>query len=193
MLNQKPTKRCCYCAETILAAAIKCRYCGEMLNSLMVEAASTRSGNQPQQRSFLRQPSGRISFERVLLYSSWSFVGIFLLLVGFFGILENFTADLISREDSSAIWPTAISSLIMTLIGLVMFIVANKIVNLKRGTTIIAGITTMLSILVFVSPLINDFVDSRDRTYPTDVIGIYTVLYAVCLIYATRRLRTLAS
>lgn len=32
MVTQEPTKRCSYCAERILAAAIKCRYCGEMLS-----------------------------------------------------------------------------------------------------------------------------------------------------------------
>jgi hypothetical protein len=193
MLNQEPKKRCRYCAETILAAAIKCRYCGEMLNSVTVEVASTRSGNKPPQRSFLRQPSSRFSFERVLLYSSWLFVGLFFLFCGILGTSLTLTELLIPSDGRAIHWSIPVEWLTMAFFGVVMSISVNRIVNLKSGTTIIAGITTMIGVLVIVSPLINNFVDPRDNSNPTVVIIMCTVLYGSCLIYATRRLRTLAA
>jgi len=58
---ERQTKQCPFCAETILAAAIKCRYCGEFLNAKRAEALDAEPANgestEPQ------QPENTLHFE----------------------------------------------------------------------------------------------------------------------------------
>ncbi len=45
-LTTSQTKVCPFCAETILSAAVKCRHCGEFLNTARAKAMLTQPGRQ---------------------------------------------------------------------------------------------------------------------------------------------------
>jgi membrane protein YdbS with pleckstrin-like domain len=45
-LTTSQTKVCPFCAETILSAAVKCRHCGEFLNTARAKAMLTQPGQQ---------------------------------------------------------------------------------------------------------------------------------------------------
>jgi uncharacterized membrane protein YdbT with pleckstrin-like domain len=48
-INSSQTKECPFCAETILAKAVKCRYCGEFLNNERAKALLARGGRREAQ------------------------------------------------------------------------------------------------------------------------------------------------
>jgi membrane protein YdbS with pleckstrin-like domain len=45
-INTSQTKQCPFCAETILAAAVKCRYCGEFLNTERAKIMQSQQSDQ---------------------------------------------------------------------------------------------------------------------------------------------------
>jgi membrane protein YdbS with pleckstrin-like domain len=54
-ITASQTKQCPFCAETILAAAVKCRYCGEFLNTERAKALI--AGNNSSQDPSSEQPT----------------------------------------------------------------------------------------------------------------------------------------
>lgn len=49
-ITTSQTRQCPFCAETILAAAVKCRYCGEFLNTEQAKTLFHRAGDEDSQQ-----------------------------------------------------------------------------------------------------------------------------------------------
>jgi membrane protein YdbS with pleckstrin-like domain len=61
-ITTSPTKVCPFCAETILTAAVKCRYCGEFLNSERAKALMAGSNSRPDPESEQSASPGEVLF-----------------------------------------------------------------------------------------------------------------------------------
>jgi membrane protein YdbS with pleckstrin-like domain len=68
LTTAQQTRQCPFCAETILAAAVKCRFCGEFLNTDKAKALMRNTG-QEEQRESEQAPSTSSGQEGDVLFS----------------------------------------------------------------------------------------------------------------------------
>ena len=71
--------------------------------------------------------------------------------------------------------------LVMTVVGIALLLSIDKIVRLKVGTTVIAGITTALSAVVMLSPFIDELVSDRPEVSSGVPVFIVIMFYNVYL------------
>lgn len=96
---------------------------------------------------------------------------------------------LFTPRDHAA-WPSP-ELLVMTIVGIVLLLSSDRILRLKAGTTVIAGITTIMSVAVMLSPFINEFPNGRpiDSSGGTALILLMS-LFGFCVLYTIRKLRS---
>ncbi|MBA7631570.1 hypothetical protein ES703_39102 [subsurface metagenome] len=134
------TKQCLFCAETIQAQAIKCRFCGEFLNSGRAKALEA-TGSEPDSESSEDEQAN----DNILLVcrpSLWAMApavvkGIFFLVVAGLLVrlpLENLANDLLGLEltESQALVVSQYRLIAgLGLAVLVVFILLIKVLKLK--------------------------------------------------------------
>ena len=137
--TEPQTKQCLFCAETIQAAAIKCRFCGEFLNT--DKAKALEAGNEQDSQS----PENEKTSDKILFKarpSLWAMAGAGVKGLFFIGIayllltlpLESIANDLFELEltDSQALAFADYRRIAgIVLIGIVILGLLAKIVRLK--------------------------------------------------------------
>jgi len=105
--TQPRTKKCPFCSERIQATAIKCRFCGEFLNTNKTKAIDARSAPNSQVPQDEKQAGNILLAARPSLWGMAGSVIQGLLLLGLAAVLvrfplENFTNNLLGLELTSS-------------------------------------------------------------------------------------------